>query len=217
MNIDPKDGTLIEKYIEQAMTPNEKTDFEERLSNNTELLKTVFMAKLVSAIFKHPKGQQYQQQQRWQNTTTIELPYPTSIATYTPDEIKAMFAPLEHLEGASATRNNSGGGIQQQQSLLGQHIIAPPNNTKVVNKPVQFVLNQPINYALTLIVVNNIEVLQFTQTIPPNTLVFDVDTTNLKPGRYYWHLRLATDTPSATRRQYGSAYGSFLVMGNLPL
>ena len=59
MNIDPKDGTLIEKYIEQAMTPNEKTDFEERLSNNTEILKTVFMAKLVSAIFKHTKVQQY--------------------------------------------------------------------------------------------------------------------------------------------------------------
>jgi len=179
---------LIEKYLNQQLTPKEFQQFASLLKNQ-ENIEDIYKELLIKKAFAEDKDNDFR---HLMDEISYEYQYEKKI---TPESIENAFASVEEYEEdiEGITR---GGELSLKKPILeGNYIHHLP-----------FRLERAIASSLLLIIENNDFDELIRQEISVNSIAFDIDLApekGFKPGRYYWKL-------SSNRHQI-SAMGIFFI------
>lgn len=230
--INHQDLSLLHRYWANKLTPTEKELLKQHFISDINFLEDAFAEKIIYQALQQINEQQsvaaIKQAQQWTADLGDDLFAPNELeqlvqaetadwetiqtaaqASYTLDEILAMFAPCDELEEI-VTRSGQGIAAAQQhpQVLQPQHQLQIKTTDQLV-----FKLQQGVPVPLTLLVYNNQTDELAAIDLPPNTATFTVAISHYPPGRYYWRLR--ANISGKERMTYATVMRAFLV-GDAP-
>jgi len=124
--------------------------------------------------------------------------------------LASFFQPVNHLETAAVSRSSDSQGQNPLQKL----VFLPENGINIQNQKLQFDFIKSTTNDLELKILNNKEQPIQSETIPANVYFYSIKLNLLKPGRYYWQLRL-NPSNRKLRRKFGVAIGYFFIHKDL--
>ncbi|OWY21859.1 hypothetical protein B6N25_08380 [Sphingobacteriales bacterium TSM_CSS] len=212
--MNPNDQILIEKYLNGELTEQEALNFEQRLQNEPDLLRATFADMVIDLSLRpHPLVSARNivdilGDDLYSDTAQITSSEkkPDTEKTYNLQELLSFFQPLQHLETAAFSRSAD----TETQNPLAQLVVMPENGINVVSKQLLFDFDDAVEYPMELSILNNREQVVLLAAIPAQVYNHTLNLEALNPGRYYWHLQLASKDRKINRK-YGTVTGYFFV------
>lgn len=207
-----QDQILIEKYLNDELPVMQLKTFEQRLQNESDLLKATFIDRVIEfSIRPHPLMKTKNIIKKLGDNLLYEGSRKNSPPnTYSTEELFTIFQPLKHLERVTVTRNSN----SLSKNTLQKLVVLPENGVDVVNQKLQFDLRDKTRSLFKLEVLNNREKNVLTNLISINTYSFEISLENIKPGRYYWRLYIESNNRKL-KKELGTATGYFFIHKSL--
>ncbi len=214
------DKSKVKAFLKGKMSGTNLTAFEQRLEEELPLLRAVFMEKMIkeaaenmNAIQQSSQGLANAQKMAanlgddlftdMEKTQLWEIRQQGAEEKYTYFELLEMFGKVEEYEENLVLRTDSSNrGIE----------VKKPSNGIEIAQTLDFELPKAIPFPLSCTLQNNQEETISETQIIANQSQFTVDLPNLKPGRYYWILKVNSNDRQA-RQQYKTVIRMFLVKG----
>lgn len=197
---------LIEKYLLNALTPTEQTDFDQLLATNNEFIENALLERIIKDVLietlldeqllaakNDPNladfnalladlDESYALQRQLNNWLSSDENMPGQSGYSTREELEKQFAPVAEYERVL---------ISSQRASNTHHfeVLLPYNGIKCNNRVLEFKLS-PSTEMLKLRIENNQKRALIKQNIDPNTKQFSLQlpAEQFPAGRYYWKL-----------------------------